>query len=1152
MHFRSNALRSVWFLVASSCAFPLFGQRNLKEIPDVDPVKELASFQVAEGFEVNLFVSDPHIAKPIQMNFDAQGRLWIASSEVYPHIKPGDPSTDKILVVEDIDRDGRADKTTIFADGLLIPTGVVPGDGGAYVVNSTELLHFEDTDGDLKADIRRVALSGFGSEDTHHLLHTLRWGPDGALYMNQSIYIHSHIETPYGVRRLLGGGIWQFRPESMKLEIICRGFVNPWGHHFDFWGQSFATDGAYGEGINYVFPGAVFVTAPGLKRRLVGLNPGSPKHCGLEILSGRHLPESWRGSMVTNDFRAHRVCRFTVTEEGSGYASRQEPEVITTSHGAFRPIDVKMGPDGAIYIADWYNPIIQHGEVDFRDERRDHAHGRIWRVTAKGRPLTPRVDPQQLSIAELIGHLSDPEDWVRLNVKLEMKHRDGDKVQAGLERWLARLDRSDPLYVHNRLEALWALRSIGRIQVDLLRELAQSPEPRARAAALRVVSENAAVLDDAFLLISRGTEDLHPRVRLEAVRGLARFQTSAAVESVVKALDQPVDRFLDFAIWQTLRDLRPSWQPGFTRGEFTFNGNTDHIVYAIRAAETPDAGKLLVSLIRGNTINADQKNELIQIAADLGTAADLAELLLQATMELNVEGKADTAVDNILVLCEASRTRKLIPGNAIELLGTWRDTEITSLQLTSLRATGYWKAISLKPVLDDIVAGASPGPRLLAAIDGLGAFDDPATTRALLALGRESTASGVAPAIIGVLARNDLDSAATLVAEKLSASEEGFSVEASLPLVLRRQGGGDVLASKLAGRTIDSSAAKMALRLALASPRPSDSLIAELRKSGQLSQSGWKLTPGFRDKILKAIKTAGDARLGENIYRLKSLQCSNCHAIGGAGGRVGPDLVSIGASAPDDYLLESIIEPSKKVKENFHSTIILDTDGQVHSGIPIREDAESVVIRNPGDEVVSIPKSDIEQRREGRSLMPDGGADSLTEEELVHLLRFLSELGEPGGDYSVGTRQLARRWQFLVSTKESEFRLRRTSYDSVVREDPAYRWNSAYSRVDGTLPLSVGDSLRRSPDESAVKFFRSEFQVSRKGDIRIKLHDPRGLSVWIDDDPVETRGAIIHPLEKGLHRVTVAVEFSVRTTPLLFELPTPVSGAGQAQWVTGK
>jgi putative membrane-bound dehydrogenase-like protein len=199
-----------------------FAQRELKNIPDPDPEIERKSFQVAEGFEVNLFAADPLLAKPIQMNWDAAGRLWIASSEVYPQIEPGKVANDKIIVLEDSDGDGRADKTTVFADGLLIPTGVEPGDGGAYVANSTELLHLKDTDGDGKADTSRIVLSGFGTEDTHHIIHTFRWGHDGCLYFNQSIYIHSHIETPWGVRRLGGGGIWQFRPESSRLEVFCR------------------------------------------------------------------------------------------------------------------------------------------------------------------------------------------------------------------------------------------------------------------------------------------------------------------------------------------------------------------------------------------------------------------------------------------------------------------------------------------------------------------------------------------------------------------------------------------------------------------------------------------------------------------------------------------------------------------------------------------------------------------------------------------------------------------------------------------------------------------------------------------------------------------------------------------------------------------
>src|SRR5437764_15192299 len=166
----------------------LFGQRDAR-VPDPDPELERKALVVADGFEVNLFAADPLLAKPIQMNFDAAGRLWVACSEAYPQIKPGQKANDKVIVLEDTDGDGKADKVTVFADGLLIPTGIEPGDGGAYVANSTELVHLSASKPGKKADRRRVVLSGFGTEDTHHMLHTLRWGHDGQLYMNQSVYI---------------------------------------------------------------------------------------------------------------------------------------------------------------------------------------------------------------------------------------------------------------------------------------------------------------------------------------------------------------------------------------------------------------------------------------------------------------------------------------------------------------------------------------------------------------------------------------------------------------------------------------------------------------------------------------------------------------------------------------------------------------------------------------------------------------------------------------------------------------------------------------------------------------------------------------------------------------------------------------------------
>ena len=475
-----NSIALIVFLLGSTQY--AVAQRELTNIPTPDPVSEMAAMRVADEVAVNLFAADPAVRKPIQMNFDCTGALWVASSEVYPQIKPGEKANDKIIVLRDSDGDGIHDQRSVFAEGLLIPTGVVPdGPNAAYVADSTELVYLRDTDGDGQSDERSVVFSGFGTEDTHHLLHTLRWGPEGCLYFNQSIYIHSHIDTAYGTRHLDGGGIWRYRPTSGRLEIFCKGFVNPWGHVFDANGESFATDGAYFEGINYVFPDAVFVTSPGAERWLKGMNPGSPKHCGLEILSGTHIPDTWSGDLVTNDFRSHRVCRFSIRPSGSGYQSRQQPEIITTSHVAFRPIDARMGPDGALYVADWYNPIIQHGEVDFRDERRDRESGRIWRVSFPGRELDPWPDFQTASIDLLMEYLEDPSLAVRQFARQQLWRyaaNDAESVQTKLRDWVVKNASTS-----RALELLWMDEVIGSVKpehVAMIDPSVDSPVTRAQ------------------------------------------------------------------------------------------------------------------------------------------------------------------------------------------------------------------------------------------------------------------------------------------------------------------------------------------------------------------------------------------------------------------------------------------------------------------------------------------------------------------------------------------------------------------------------------------------------------------------------------------------------------------------------------------------
>jgi putative heme-binding domain-containing protein len=1135
-------------------AVPLFAQA----IPDPDPELERKTFVVPEGFEVNLWAGDPQIHKPIQMNFDERGRLWIASSEVYPQIKPGQAATDKILVLEDTDGDGKADKKTVFADGLLIPTGVVPGDGGCYVANSTELLHFKDTDGDGKADEKRVVLSGFGTEDTHHLLHTLRWGHDGMLYMNQSIYIHSHIETPYGVRRLSGGGIWRFRPETLELDVLAEGFVNPWGHQQDYWGQSFATDGAYGEGINYVFPGSVFVAAPGAKRRVEGLNPGSPKHCGLEILSGRHLPEDWRGTMITNDFRAHRVCRFVVTEDGSGYASRQEVEPIKSSHVAFRPIDVKMGADGAIYIADWYNPIIQHGEVDFRDERRDHTHGRIWRITAKGRPLVPKFDYAKESNAELLDALKLPEDWIRLWAKLELKRR-GKDVLKDVDAWLAQLDKSDKQYEHHRLEALWVYQNLNNPNEALLAEVLASPDYHARAAAVRVASQWQAKLKNPLAIYQKAVKDEQGRVRLEAVRALAKYPAADSAKIALAALDQPIDKPLDFALWQAMRDLQDQWLPAVREGKDRFDGNVTHLTYALKAVESPDVVAPLLALIKENKIEAKRVAEVLEMIAALGGPKELGAVLDIAVDE---KGKLSDDVKASLINALADNTlvTKKVPAGDLNRIIPLMETHGVAVQAAIIRAIGVWKLEKHREIPFTIL-GLPVGEELTrnAALETVARLGGDDSRKVLDGLaGGDNIGVEVRVQAVGALVSLDIDAAAKRAVQLLDKLPAERDPATLLQPILGQKTGSTALAKAFTAAKLKSDTAKLALRAAKASLTPSEDLLNAIQKAGDLKDAGgWKLTDELKAELLAAVPTADPAQ-GELVFRKQANQCFKCHAVGGAGGLVGPDLVSIGASAPVDYLIESLLEPNKKIKENYHSQAIVTDEGKVLTGIVVRESGNELVLRDADDKLVTLAKSSIEERKDGRSLMPDGAVDALTKQELVDLVRFLSELGKVGGKYAIGNQRFARRFETLVPNTESYSRLARISFDTVATVDPTVTWDPVYARVSGVLEASdlPQFELKKWGAESEgprrIGFVRAQLEATSPGKTKLALGDAKGLMLWLDGKPLPPAAEMTLDLASGKHALVVALNATERKAPLRLELLDVVGSNAKVQWVGGK
>ena len=705
-------------LVVLASTMMVRAQRGLKNIPKPDVEKELAAFRVAEGFEINLFAADPMINKPTEINFDAAGRLWVASSSLYPHIKPGEVPEDRVIVLEDEDGDGRADRSTVFADGLLMPTGVEPGDGGAYVANSTELLHLADTDGDGKADRRRVMLSGFGTEDTHHILHAFRWGHDGFLYFNQSIYIHSHVETPHGVRRLNAGGVWQFRPDTLELGVFVYGMVNGWGHAFDYWGQHFGTDGAYGEGVLYFLPGASFVTAKTEAPILRGLNRGQPKYCSNEIVDGRHLPDGWQGSFITNDFRAHRVVRFVISDDGSGYSAKRMPDVLRSSHIAFRPIDVKIGPDGAIYIADWYNPIIQHGEVSFRDPRRNHVNGRIWRLTAKGRPLVERPELVGAKVETLLDHLRAPEKWTRHFAKRVLQERPVNEVIPALDRWVIGLDPNDASHEHHLLEALWVRQCLRQPSSEHLTRLLRSSEPRVRAAAVRVVSHWLHALPDHLALLAAMVADDFARVRLEAVRALARVKDPRAVELAVSVLERPMDRFLDYALAGTVRELRGIWLPALQDGSVDFGGDSRHLEYALRAAGSPDVVGPIVELVRKGDVPQPRRAALLRVVAAVGSV-DQMEFAIDEALALR-ESLAVDVLSAVAGSCAARGIRvhyPLLAAAGYTGLMTWHGGFSGS---APLKVTTKKDLVEL--LGENLAAGVDPVPTFDTILSGMNLF----------------------------------------------------------------------------------------------------------------------------------------------------------------------------------------------------------------------------------------------------------------------------------------------------------------------------------------------------------------------------------------------------------------------------------------------
>ncbi|WP_348073097.1 PVC-type heme-binding CxxCH protein [Dyadobacter sp.] len=529
-------------------------------------------FKLPAGYEINLFASEKDfpIEKPVAMNFDARGRLWVATMPTYPQYFPGIPVHDKIVILEDTDGDGKADKHTVFADDLYLPLGFEFGNGGIYVSQEPDIVFMKDTDGDYKADVREVILTGFGSEDSHHATHAFTYGQDGALYFNEGTFLNTQVETPYGPIRSYAGATYRFEPRTAKLfHYISYPYYNPWGSIFDKWGTHLIGDAS--DGSNYFAPPMTGnVTYPDKHPRINMFTETRVRPtAGIEIVSSRQFPDDVQGDfLVNNNIGFQGTKQHRIISQGSGIGSKEVEPILQSSDPNFRPIDLEFGPDGALYIVDWYNPLISHGENPPRDPARDISHGRIWRITYKDKALLPRTDISKQNIAQLLENLKVHEDRFRYRSRAQIREQKSETVLPALKTWIGSLDKNDPEYEHHLLEGLWLYQDFDVPEETLLKTLLNAKEPHARAAATKVLRFWKDKIPGSLELMRARVNDPSPRVRIEAIVALSFFEDEKGVTAALDVLNYPTDYYLDYAISETFRHLKPVWYAAMKRQMF--------------------------------------------------------------------------------------------------------------------------------------------------------------------------------------------------------------------------------------------------------------------------------------------------------------------------------------------------------------------------------------------------------------------------------------------------------------------------------------------------------------------------------------------------------------------------------------------------------
>lgn len=950
------------------------------------PGESARRFTVAEGLEMELLLSEPEIAQPLQIHFDERGRLWLVEYRQYPapagltlvshdqfwravydRVPPPPPGhfrgKDRVSIHEDTDGDGTYDRHSVFVDGLNIVTSIAVGRGGVWVLNPPYLLYYADRNrDDLPDGDPEVHLEGFGLEDTHSVVNSLRWGPDGWLYAAQGSTVSGRVRRPGTADvpvQTLGQNIWRYHPETRRYEVFAEGGGNAFGVEIDDAGRIFSGhNGGNTRGFHYVQGGYL---QKGFEKHGQLSNPHAygyfppMAHPAVErfthtfvLYGGGTLSAAFDGRLFGLEPLQGRIVMSTLERDGATFRTQDVGYAVTSADPWFKPVDIRLGPDGFLYVADWYDFQVNHWRN--YQGNMDASNGRVYRLKAQGaKPVRPE-DLGQFSGERLVEALDHANRWVRQTALRVL----ADRREASLADGLA--DRLSRTTGDRALDLLWGLQAVGGLTTERARRMLDHPHPRVREWTVRLLGDDPPVpqaLAGVLADLARREPDLEVRVQLAATaRRLPASQAVGILRALLRRDEDASDARQPLMVW------------------WAVEAHADQAREAMLGLleEPSDWGRPMVI---GHLLE-----HLMRRYAAAGGAADLDSCTVLLRRAPTAEARS-----RLLAGLEAGIRHRGLAGLPRGLLDELARTEGGSLplQLRVGRAGALESGVRL---VEDEAAD------LVERVQVIQTFGEMKESRAVPALltAARSAREPVRVAALAALRAFDRDGIGDQVLGGLAGSA-GATRTAALSLLVSRPSWSRQLVEAVARGEVAREAVGGELVRQL--KRHKDPALAALVN---------RVWPDTRPPTTEAMereitRVAGVLRAGRgdpyNGKKLFTAACGACHTLFHAGGMIGPDLTPFRRDDLDSLLL-SIVNPSAEIREGYENSLLETRDEQSLSGFIVRQDDRVVVLRGLDGQDIAIERAAIaELRAAGISLMPEGLLEGMDDQQLRDLFAYL-------------------------------------------------------------------------------------------------------------------------------------------------------------------